>query len=57
MGFGRFLILEMHIVGADELDAIVFGKLHEHMIGLLLQRKSLTVGHNRGVGHLVALHF
>ena len=57
MGFGRFLILEMHIVGADELDAIVFGKLHEHMIGFLLQRKSLTVGHNRGVGHLVALHF
>ena len=57
MGFGRFLILEMDIVGADELDAIVFGKLHEHMIGLLLQRKSLAVGHNRGVGHLVALHF
>ena len=55
VGLGRLLVLEVHVVGADDLDAILLGQLQQHTVGLLLQGKGLTVGQDCGVLHLVTL--
>ena len=55
VGLGILLVDEVHVVGADELDAILVGQLNEHLVGLLLQGEGVAVGADVGVFHLVAL--
>ena len=56
MGLSRLLVLEVAVVGADELDAIFPSHLDEHLVGLLLQLESLAVGQERKrFLHLMAL--
>ena len=55
VGLGILLVDEVHVVRADELDAILPGQVHEHAVGLLLQGEGLAVGTDRGVLHLVSL--
>ena len=55
MSFGIFLIDKVGVVGTNQFDAILFGQLDEHAVGLLLHGEGLAVGANRRVGHLVAL--
>ena len=55
MGFGGLLVLKVDVVGADHLDAILLGKLQQHLVGLLLQGVGLAVGQYGGILHLMAL--
>ena len=49
-------IHEMHIVGAHHLDTVFTRQFEYHLVGPLLLRKRLSVGHDIGVGHLVPLY-
>ena len=55
MGLGGVLVLKVAVVGAHHLDAVFLGKLHERLVGFLLQREHLAVGADGGVFHLVPL--
>ena len=55
VGFGGLLVLKVDVVGADHLDAILLGKLQQHLVGLLLQGVGLAVGQYGGILHLMAL--
>ena len=55
VGFGVVLIDKVAVVGADQLDAVFLSQLHQHLVGLLLQREGLAVGALMRVAHLVAL--
>ena len=54
VGLGVVLIDEVHVVCADELDAVFLRQFDEYAIHPLLLRKSLAVGPKVGVGDLVA---
>ena len=55
VGLGRFLVFEVAVVGADDLDAVFLGETQQHLVGLLLQGIGLAVGHQRRILHLVPL--
>ena len=55
VGFGVFLVYEVRVVGAHQLDAVFLGQLHQHLVGFLLQGESLPVGPYRRVFHFMSL--
>lgn len=55
VSLGGVLVLEVAVVGADELYAIFARELYEDLVGFLLQGKSLAVGDNVGIFDLMAL--
>ncbi len=52
---GSLLVLEVAVVGTNQLDAIFLGKLDEYLVRLLLQGESLAVGEDGRVRDLMAL--
>ena len=44
VSLGIFLIDEMGVIGADQLDAIFMGQLDEYLVSTLLQGERLAVG-------------
>ena len=55
MGLCILLIDEVCIVSTNQFDAILLCQLNKHLISLLLQWESLTVGPYGGVCHLMTL--
>ena len=55
VGFGIFLVHEMHVVGTHQFDVQFTGYFNQFFVGPLLQGEGFAVGPHRGVFHLVAL--
>ena len=55
MSLSSLLIFKVTVVRTDQLYAIFLGKLHEHFVGFLLQRISLTVSYYAWVFYFMAL--
>ena len=57
MCLGILLIHEMAVVGAHQFDVVLVSQIDEHLVHLLLQWESLTIGTLVGVLHFMALEF
>ena len=53
--FGVVLIHKMRVVSTNQLHSILLGKLHQHLVRLLLQRERFSVCPDVGVLDLVSL--